>query len=459
MQRLLVAHTNDVHGAVEPLTRVATVIDQLRAENPDAAVVYLDAGDVEETASRLSNLTKGAAMHRLLHAAGCRAAAVGNGAVLRYGVEVMTELAAAVPYPHLAANLFRDGRLVDGVAATTLLDVDGVRIGVIGLTPTDWPEIYEDVFGCERPPAADVVREHAPRLRVQGAEAVVVLSHIGLAEDRELAAQVQGFVDVIVGGHTHDLLTSGEHVGSVAIAQAGDFARHLGVVELHVDGAGAAVADVRVVDVPADALPHPRLVEEIGAIERELEVALAEVVGVLDEPLDFAYDRDCAAGAFMADVVRERLRADIAVVTASVAFDGPLPAGPLTRAALYEACSSSAVPAVTQMSGAQLSELVARGRDADFAAERPHSRRGRPRGLMHLSGAEMVDGVLLVAGEPVHPCRVYRVAGSDAELEPYGGYARKEWGLRVKYERPFAIMREAVEQHLSARRRPSASTR
>src|SRR5687768_98514 len=109
MRRLVVVHTNDIHGRVDALTRVANVIERIRAEKDDAATVYVDAGDVEETKSRLSNLTKGAAMHTLLHAAGCRATAVGNGAVLRYGVEVMPELAAAAPYPHLAANLFRDG--------------------------------------------------------------------------------------------------------------------------------------------------------------------------------------------------------------------------------------------------------------------------------------------------------------------------------------------------------------
>ena len=449
MRRALLLHTNDVHGHVEGIARVATVVERVRRENPDAAVAYVDAGDVEETTSRLSNLTKGAAMHRLLHAAGCRAAAIGNGAVLRYGVEVVEQLAAAVPYPHLAANLFRDGALVPGAQATALLDLGGVRVGLIGLTPMDWEGIYEGMFGCTRPPPEDVVREHAPRLRAAGADAVVVLSHVGLARDRAIAEAADGEIDAIVGAHSHNLLPTGERVAGVAIAQAGSHAEHLGVVEVRAGGGRADVVDVRVLEVPEETPPHPRVSAEIDAIERELEESLAEVVGELAEELELSDARECAAANFMADVVRARMRGEVGVVTSSVAFDATLPAGPLTRRQLYEACSSPGVCGVTEMTGAQLRELVARGLDPEFAADRPRAHRGRARGFLHLSGAEVRGGELLVAGAPVDPDRIYRVAGSDWELDTYGGYADREWGLRVEYDMPH-IMREAVEDHLRA---------
>ena len=62
----------------------------------------------------------------------------------------------------------------------------------------------------------------------------------------------------------------------------------------------------------------------------------------------------------------------------------------------------------------------------------------------------MRDGLLLVNGEPVDPERIYRVAGTDWEFEPYGGYAPKEWGLQPRYDVP-TIMREAVEDYLRDR--------
>ena len=61
--RFTLLHTNDIHGRIEGLARVATLVERVREETSHR-VIYVDAGDVEETTTRLSNLTKGVAMHR-----------------------------------------------------------------------------------------------------------------------------------------------------------------------------------------------------------------------------------------------------------------------------------------------------------------------------------------------------------------------------------------------------------
>ena len=108
MSRLVLLHTNDVHGDIEALARVATLVERIRAES-HCPVVYVDAGDVEETTTWISNATKGAAMHRLLSAAGCEAAAVGDASWLRYGPQVLPSHAAASSYPLLLANVRASG--------------------------------------------------------------------------------------------------------------------------------------------------------------------------------------------------------------------------------------------------------------------------------------------------------------------------------------------------------------
>src|SRR3954470_14379724 len=109
MPTFTILHSNDIHGRIEGLARIPTLVNQVRDAGP-GPVLYFDLGDSEETTNRLSNLTKGVAMHRLLSVAGCRAAAVGNAAVQRYGAEVLPLQAAAARYPLLLANL----RLADG---------------------------------------------------------------------------------------------------------------------------------------------------------------------------------------------------------------------------------------------------------------------------------------------------------------------------------------------------------
>ncbi len=198
MQSLIILHTNDIHGRVEGLARIATLVDQVRAENPGVPVLYFDLGDCEDTSSRLSNLTKGTAMHRLLSVAGCDAAAVGNAAWLRYGPQVLGEHAEASAYPLLLGNLrMPDGTLLPGVQPTALLNLGVLRLGLIGVTAemADWAKFFD----IHAQPALPLIRELAAALRQNGADVVILLSHMGLETDRELAAGLQEDVTLILG--------------------------------------------------------------------------------------------------------------------------------------------------------------------------------------------------------------------------------------------------------------------
>jgi 2',3'-cyclic-nucleotide 2'-phosphodiesterase (5'-nucleotidase family) len=451
VRRLVVLHSNDIHGRVDALARIATLVERARAEAGDAAVLYVDAGDVEDTTERLSSLTKGVALHRLLRVAGCQAVAVGNGTVIRYGVDPLVEQAAASGYPHLAANLQRDGKVVPGAQARAMLDVDGVRIGLVGLTPTDWRDLYTDALDVELPDEQPLVREHTDVLWAEGADVVILLSHVGVERDRDLAAELDGEITLIVGSHSHTLLEEGERIGSITVVQAGQFGTHLGRVELELGDVRPRVVSAQAEPVPSATPAHVGVAAELERIETELTEWLAEPVGELTGPLELAFDRECPAVAFVADVVRERMDAAIGVVTAGVALVSSLPAGRLTRGQLYGACPSPGVSSVAALTGAQLVELLQRGLDLERAAEEIRSLRGVPRGLAHLSGAEIRDGTLWIGGERVDPNRTYRVAATDWELGTYGGYADPEWNLVVTYDGT-TIVREAIEEHF--RRHP-----
>jgi 2',3'-cyclic-nucleotide 2'-phosphodiesterase (5'-nucleotidase family) len=447
---LIILHANDIHGRVEGIARIASLVEQTRREEGAKPVLFLDAGDVEEPSSRLSNITKGSAMHRLLSVAGCDAAVVGNGAWLRYGPEVVRDHAAAAPYPLLAANLrMSDGGLIPGVQPTALFDTGTARLGVIGVT--SGMHEFAGWFGLTAVPALPLIREHAAALRQDGADAVIVLSHMGLPADRELAAGLQEDVIAVIGGHTHDLLPEGERIGRVLVAQAGRYAEHVGRVKVTRSGSEWLATSASVIRIEHPVQPSPSVLAEAQVIEAECEAFLDEVIGELAQPLDFATDRECGVADLMADVLRERMGSEIAVVASGQAFSGPLPAGPLRRGSLWDACSSTANPAVVTLTGRQLALLVAKGLDPAFAATTAHQLRGSSRGLLHVSGATVRHGQLLIAGEPVDPDRLYLVAGTDWELEPYGGYADPAWELRPRYDLP-TILREALEQYLATHR-------
>lgn len=448
LNAVIVLHTNDIHGRIDGLARIATLVESIRAENSKTPVLYFDLGDVEEASVRLSNVTKGTGMHRLLSVAGCDAAAVGNAAPSRYGPVVLQEHAAAAAYPLLLANLrLPDGAPVPGAQPSVMIDVGPLRLGLIGVT-SEMFGVYEESFGLRTPPVVPLIRELAAALRQDGADAVVLLSHMGLEEDREIAAAAPD-LDLVLGGHSHNLLPEGEWVNGVPVAHAGQYAEHLGRVDLQWDGERLAVTRMQATPVGLDVEPSPTVMNEAAAIEVGVREMLDEVIGELAGPLDFAANRECGVANLAADMLRERMAADVGVVAAGQAFTGPLPAGPLHRGALWDVCPSTANPGAVALTGAQLSAFIARGLDPVFAADRPHGLRGQMRGLFHLSGACLRNGQLLVGDEPVQGEREYRVAATDWELEPYGEYAPESWGLKPAYETP-TIMREALEAYIAA---------
>src|SRR5262249_39318363 len=161
-------------------------------------------------------------------------------------------------------------------------------------------------FGMRVPPSLPLISELAAELRAQGADAVLLLSHLGLAVDRTLAAELQGEIPLILGAHSHHLLSEGERVGDVLIVQAGEFAQHLGRLDLLWDGRHLTVEQVRLIPITEAITPAPEVLEEEHLLEGEAERFLDDVIGDLAEPLDFSAERECGVGDFMADVLRER---------------------------------------------------------------------------------------------------------------------------------------------------------
>jgi 2',3'-cyclic-nucleotide 2'-phosphodiesterase (5'-nucleotidase family) len=444
MPTLELLHWNDVHARFEGLARLAGRARQIRDAAPHP-VLLLDGGDVEDTGVRLSAMTYGVAGWRLLGAAGVDAAVVGNGGLLRYGPTVLPRYAQALGSAPLVCDLELDGATPAGAAPSTLLEVDGLRVGIIG--STDYYAQY-DAFGVRERGRVTAVRREADGLRARGADVVVLLSHAGIHHDRGLSWALRGRVDVIVGGHTHDLLHEGDRSHGVPIAQAGWRAEHLGRVLLEVGAAGARVVDMRLEAVPETAPGDPAVLAELAACEHDLRTWLAEPVGVLDEPFGRAEIGDSPVARLLATALLEHQPADLAVLLAAHCTSG-LPAGTVTRHHVWTATSSPGNLATGTLTGAELRTMFRRGLSREFATATPRTFRGRPYGFLHFVGATVDGGEVYVGGRRVEDHRSYRVTASDLELSPYGTLVDTEPAdLRVHTA---AILPELLESYLSSR--------
>jgi 5'-nucleotidase len=454
---ITIFHTNDMHARLEAMARLSSFARRLRNEAKGSLTFFWDAGDAADRRSRLCSITKGAGFSSILNAMGYNLQTMGNAIALPYGPQAMADVARRANFPILAANC-RDGSspLPEGLKETVIIPLPhGLQMGVIGLT-APWGGLYE-IFGLRFPDTYALTRELVKDLQNKNVPLIIVLSHLGLPEDRRLAETVPG-IDLIVGSHSHDLLPKGEVVNGVHIAQAGEFAKALGRIDLHLNPEDGKILSFKsqVLNVPEDEEPDPAVLEAITALEKEVDERMSQPIGILKEALDLDHYKECDIGNLTADALRLRMKAEVAIVSSGLFHKG-LPKGVVTLGDLDAACFSSANPCLTSFRGSQIMEALERGLDPTICQYLHHGFRGTPIGIPQVSGmtiqynpdAETGSRVknVLIQEEPLSLEHVYLVAHTDAETMREYGYFQLEEGQQSKHEVP-TIVREAIADYL-----------
>ncbi|MFN8474100.1 MAG: bifunctional UDP-sugar hydrolase/5'-nucleotidase [Anaerolineae bacterium] len=439
--QLTILHTNDLHGRIERLPRIATIIREQRAqaEAEGRHVLVVDAGDSEDETLLESAATRGVALMRLLNAVGYDIAALGNAIVIRYGPAALADEAEAATFPILAANFrWPDGGLVEGATDRLTLDIDGFRLGLTGATADfkdpHFGDVYR-VFGLAVQDQFEATAEQVACLRAEGVDAVGVISHIGYGErpyrgDLTLVERTRGLA-FIIGGHSHTLLETPHVVHGTPIVQAGDYGRFVGRLDLTLDPATGQPSEYRGVVFPVtdDIPPAPDVAAAIEAVRADTAAILDEPMGSLAQPLDLADDRECGVGDWLADRLRAFMAAEIGLVSTGL-LRRALPEGVITRRMRFETCATGANPCRTELTGADILALLEHTLNPEYYRQRPPSFRGRARGILQVSGLTVdVDASaetgrrvrhVLVGSEPLDPERRYLVAATDAELSNFG---------------------------------------
>ncbi|HEX2978971.1 MAG TPA: metallophosphoesterase, partial [Anaerolineaceae bacterium] len=307
---ITILHTNDMHSSLEAMSRLSAYAKQMRRELEEQghSVFFFDAGDAADRRVRFVGVTKGYAFPPVLAAMGYDLQALGNAISVTYGPQAAAKMAQRAEYPILAGNLFdENGPLLEGFQATQSQALPGgLRLGVIGLT-VHAPDIYS-LFNLDVPHFIDAARRWAGSLARSGRGPLVVVSHLGIREDRELAAAGLG-IDVIIGGHSHTLLPEGEWVDGTLIAQTGQYAENLGRVDLVIDTETGAVLSKSavVIPIPADTPPDLAVLAAIQSAETEARELLDKPIVEIAERLGLDHFAECAIANLGADALLDRM--------------------------------------------------------------------------------------------------------------------------------------------------------
>ncbi|MBL8960423.1 MAG: 5'-nucleotidase C-terminal domain-containing protein [Gemmatimonadetes bacterium] len=432
---LRVIGTSDLHGALESrdfnaegivrggAASLATALRQARSEcrPPACQSLWVDGGD-QWQGTAASTLTLGRPVTTFLNRHGLAAAALGNHE-FDWSVDSMRPRLRDNRFPVLAANMrWRDGRDVEWMPDDTLLRVGDRAVGVIGVIS---PETSRSVRAAYVQPftfvdPAPVVAERARALRARGADAVVVVGHIGAFCDRslvtctgevvDLAAALPEPVDAIVAGHTHR--GAATVVNGSPIVQAYQKGSALGIVDIPLgmpgERARVAVRNVRPDSVP----PDPVEAAWVDSVTAPARAQLTRVVATTTAIMRRG-DRG-TFGNLVADAFRVIGEGDIGLMNGS-GIRTDLRAGTVTLEDIFEAQPFDNNLVRYRATGQQVLANLER----IFASPDPRIHLGGLRVQIDTTrpaGSRVVTAQL-VSGEPLRPERTYRVVLNDFMAE------------------------------------------
>jgi 5'-nucleotidase/UDP-sugar diphosphatase len=166
----------------------------------------------------------------------------------------------AVQLPLLCANVdFTGLGLANIIQKSIIKTVDGIKVGIFGLVNEDKVNYSSEVVARFSNDVYTVAGMQAGALRYAGCQVVICLSHLGTMPDLYgLADNVPG-IDIIVGGHSHDLFDKAIVRNGKIVVQAGSHGRYLGELMVKVDAGGVKLLKWTVHEVDKTVKPDPVL--------------------------------------------------------------------------------------------------------------------------------------------------------------------------------------------------------
>jgi 5'-nucleotidase / UDP-sugar diphosphatase len=337
---VLILHTNDIHGHIREgadgvggMARVGGYIRDVKAKRSDTLVV--DAGDINNKGDMLPGVTRGRALYEIMGLIGYDAAAPGNHDFV-YGMEHLQNLVRWGGFPSLCLNALDEvGNPV--LAASQVFDVDGVRVGVIGVT------VQRGKGTLSLDDTCPLLAQEAERLEPD-AHLIVAVCHLSSSQCAEASRAVPG-IDVFVGGHSHEALHEPvivEETGALVI-EAGDFARYVGRLEVKIDldteeivGYKGKLVSTKGKSVRCD----PELRAWIAEQEREACPQVADEVGTCQQEVTRRGMAKLLAAALL-----DTGGADVAFARTGT-FSRGLPTGTISFNTLYRTFRLGEQPAV-----------------------------------------------------------------------------------------------------------------
>lgn len=244
---------------------------------------------------------------------------------LDFGLEQFRNLSSQCNFPWLIANVL-DPALGENIPLgncqpTYMLTAsNGIKIGVVGLAEREWLDTINSL-----PPnliyrsASATAKELVPKLREQGAEFIVALTHQREPNDNKLAEKVpEGLIDIILGGHDH--FYGHSFINGTHVLRSGTDFKQLSYIEARRKQNGSKGWDIDIIrrDVVSSLPEDPDTVKLVEKVTAALNSRLEKPIGYVAAPLDARFTtvrlKESNIGNFVCDLMRHHYNTDCCIM-------------------------------------------------------------------------------------------------------------------------------------------------
>ncbi|RXM72338.1 5'-nucleotidase C-terminal domain-containing protein [Clostridium tetani] len=374
---------NDYHGVVKEagkdigIAKFTETINEFKKENPNTIV--LGAGDLFQ-GTALSNLNYGAPINEMVKELGVIASAVGNHE-FDWGINRIAKWAEEGGYEWLASNIYdkKTREPVTWAKPYKMLEVDGVKIGLIGLaTPeTAYKTKPSNVEGLEFRDPIKSGKEWADKLRKgevpEGkADIIIAVTHLGSIQDKNTKkitgeaadlAKANVGIDAIISGHTH--MTVAGEVNKTPIVQAYKNGRAFGKLEIKYNINNKKVSiKPEVVDLASkvkdlkESEAGKKIVEKYENASKD---KLNEVVGHTKKDLPHErFEGPSLLGEWVCEAMAKTTKSQIAITNGG-GLRCPINKGDITVGILYQLMPFDNTLVTMEVKGSDIKKIVENG--------------------------------------------------------------------------------------------------
>ncbi|TGQ52797.1 LysM peptidoglycan-binding domain-containing protein [Mesorhizobium sp. M1C.F.Ca.ET.193.01.1.1] len=306
--------------------RLITAIAQERKKLEGQNVLLLNAGDSFQ--GSLFYITyKGAAEEEFLNQMRPDAVTLGNHE-FDDGESALVPYLDKAKFPIVSANVMpNDKSGANGkFKPSIVVEVGGQKIGIVGAVTNDTPELASP--GPNVAIADDVksITAEVEKLKGEGINKIIAVTHIGYNRERDVIAKIPG-VDVVVGGHSHTLLSNTDPKAAgpyptmvdnpdgykVPVVQAASYSKYLGEFKVVFDDNGVVKeASGDPIYLDKSITPDPAVlarIKELGApIEALKNKEVAETTKAIDGSRENCRARECEMGNLVSDAILDRVK-------------------------------------------------------------------------------------------------------------------------------------------------------